>query len=251
MSTGIPELHEILDVRQETPSVKAFVFEAKRIAELAKPGQFVMVWLPGVDEIPISVAHVNRKKGLVELAISKAGDCTSRIHELGKGKTLGLRGPFGNGFQLSNNMKKIWMVAGGYGSAPLRFLAEQLMDEKRKITVFLGARSKEHLLFLHKFEKLGCEVKVSTDDGSAGFKGFVTELVKDELKKSKPDIIFTCGPELMMRKVCELAVKHDVPVQASVERIVKCAHGACGTCDIGGFRICKDGPVFDGRFLLE
>ncbi len=251
MSPSIPEFHEILEIKQETPLVKSFVFKAKRIAKLAKPGQFVMVWLPGVDEIPISIAHVDRDEGLVELAIAKVGDCTSRIHELSESKTLGLRGPFGNGFTMNENMKKVWMVAGGYGSAPLRFLAETLIDEGKELVVFLGARSKVLLLYPHKFKELGCEVKLATDDGSAGMKGFVTELVEKELRKYKPDVIFTCGPEIMMKKVCELAIKYDTSVQASVERIVKCAHGACGACDIGGFRVCKDGPVFDGKFLIE
>ena len=209
-----------------------------------------MVWLPDIDEIPISVAFADEKSGTVELAIAKVGDCTSKIHELKEGDVLGLRGPYGNGFDINYGMEEAWLVAGGCGAAPLRFLASRLKEKGASVTTFIGARNRSELLYLAKFKEIG-EVMVATDDGSTGYKGFVTELLENELKNCKPDMIFTCGPEPMMRKVCEVAEKEGVRVQASIERMVKCARGACGACDIFGFRVCKEGPVFDGMFLLR
>ncbi len=250
MTTKLPQFYEITEIRDETPTIKTFVFLAPAIAQKARAGQFLMVLLPNIDEIPISVACADSSSGIIELAIAKVGDCTSKIHELREGDTLGLRGPYGNGFDVSYELESAWLVAGGCGAAPLRFLAEELKEKGVHVTSFLGARSREHLLYVEHFRKVG-EVRIATDDGSAGFKGFVTDLLKEELRKEKPDMIFTCGPEIMMRKVCEIAAAQNIPVQASIERIVKCARGACGACDIFGFRVCKDGPVFDGKFLLK
>ncbi len=250
MTTKLPQFYEITEIRDETPAIKTFVFLAPDIARKARAGQFLMVLLLGVDEIPISIAHADPSRGVIELAIARVGDCTSKIHELKAGDKLGLRGPYGNGFDTSYELESAWLVAGGCGAAPLRFLAEKLKEKGVHVTSFLGARGREHLLYAEHLRKAG-DVKVATDDGSAGFRGFVTDLLKEELRKEKPDMIFTCGPEIMMRKVCEIAAARNIPVQASIERIVKCARGACGACDIFGFRVCKDGPVFDGKFLLN
>ena len=137
---------------------------------------------------------------------------------------------------------------GGYGSAPLRFYAEK--NKHKKITFLLGAKTKEELLYKETIKKCA-ELKTATEDGSDGFKGLVTELFSNQIKKEKFDQVLTCGPEIMMKKVYEIAKEYKTPTQVLVERIVKCASGFCGSCDLGGYRICKEGPVFYAEKIYE
>jgi len=244
MSINRPSLHRIEEVVSKTPRIAAFRFRSPRIAEEARPGQFVMVWAPGVDEIPISVAHA--ESDFIEIAIADVGDCSHRLHQLGPGELVGLRGPYGSGFEVGGG--RLCLVGGGYGSAPLRFLAERLAG-KGEIVVLLGAKTSAELLYGEEFEEAGCEVQVSTEDGSAGRRGLVTELLSELLGERRVDQVLTCGPELMMEEVCRISEGAGVPVQVCVERYMKCAVGVCGSCDCGGIRVCSEGPVLDYRRL--
>ena len=243
MPYNIPVIHEIKEIIQETPRVKTFKFCSPGITQEAKPGQFVMVWNPRVDEIPISIAYAD-ERGNLELAIAKAGDCTKDLHKKRVGDRLGLRGPYGRGFNLEG--ENFCFVCGGYGSAPLRYAAKEVRKEDKEVTVLIGARTVSELLYVDRFEKLGCEVEIATEDGSEGYRGLVTDLLKRYLKRERErvDQVLTCGPELMMREVCKITRKYGIKTQLSVERIIKCSCGACGSCDLGGYRVCKDGPVF-------
>jgi dihydroorotate dehydrogenase electron transfer subunit len=109
------------------------------------------------------------------------------------------------------------------------------------------------LIYEKEFKKLGCEVKVATDDGSKGCKGFCTEPLEKMLKEHKVDCIYTCGPELMMYRIAEMARENKVDCQVSLERFMKCGFGICGQCCIDGtgLRVCKDGPVFEGKVALQ
>ena len=249
MPINIPTLHEILSIRDEAKTVKTFRFHAPEIAGGCQPGQFVMVWVPGVDEIPISVAQAARD-GKLELAIADVGDCSHRLHGLHAGDLVGLRGPYGNGFAITGD--RICMVAGGYGAAPLRFAAAAARAEGRAVTVIQGARCATDLLYVKDFVEPGCIVHVATEDGSQGQCGVCTDLLEALLERGAEfDMVLTCGPELMMRRVCELTQKAQIPTELSVERMVKCSCGACGACDLGGYLVCKDGPVFRAEVLVQ
>ncbi|HUV02185.1 MAG TPA: dihydroorotate dehydrogenase electron transfer subunit [Desulfobacteria bacterium] len=248
MPVNIPTPHKIAGLKTEQRSdVKTFTVNAPAIAKESTPGQFVMVWDPGVDEIPISIASAS-PDGDLELAIADVGDCSHSVHQKQVGDFIGLRGPYGTGFAL--NGKRICMVAGGYGAAPLRFAAERACALGLEVVVLEGARCSTDLLYLNEFRKIGCEVRVSTEDGSQGFCGMCTELFEELLASGEAfDQVLTCGPELMMTRVCELTRRRRIPTQVSVERIIKCSCGACGACDLGGYRVCKDGPVFIAETL--
>ena len=247
MSLNIPTLHKIAELKRESSDVKTFTFHSQGIAKESAPGQFVMVWNPGVDEIPISIAHAS-PEGEVELAIADVGDCSHSLHQKHAGDLVGLRGPYGVGFALRG--ESICMVAGGYGAAPLRFAATKAKELDKHVVVLEGAKSSAELLYVNEFRDLGCDVKVATEDGSEGYKGLVTELFEALLASGEEfEQVLTCGPERMLKRVCELTRREKIPTQVSVERIIKCGCGACGACDLGGYLVCKDGPVFDAEAL--
>lgn len=225
----------VIKTKDEAKNIKTLFFDRNFGAA---PGQYAMVWLRGVDEIPMSFSYENA------ITVKKVGDATSALFKFERGNSLGLRGPFGRPFEIKG--KKLALVAGGIGAAPLAFLAEKL---KGRIMTFLGARRKDELLFVERFRKAG-EVEVATDDGSAGRRGFVSELLPDDLKKF--DQIYACGPEAMMNRVLNICAKLRIEkrLQLCAERYMKCGLGLCGSCDLGGLRVCADGPVFRGDELL-
>jgi dihydroorotate dehydrogenase subfamily 1 len=249
MFPHIPSLYRIEAVKRESSTVTSFVFNAEAIARESNPGQFMMVWDPGVDEIPISIAHAT-PDGELELAIADVGDCSHSLHQKQVGAAVGLRGPYGTGFTISG--KRLCMIAGGYGAAPLRFAAERARVLGKEVVLFAGAQRRAELLYLTDFRELGCQVRVATEDGSAGYKGLITELFEEQLAAGEAfDHVLSCGPELMLLRVCELTKKAKLPTQVSVERIIKCSCGACGACDLGGYQVCKDGPVFPADALAQ
>ncbi len=240
-----PVLYPIEEIEEANSEVKTFILHAVAIAEESDPGQFVMVWNPGVDEIPVSIADIRDE--LIELAIADRGDCTHDLHQKQAGDLIGLRGPYGRGFRI--NGSRICMVGGGYGTAPLLFAAKRACKNGKFVTVIAGARSESELLYVDAFRDAGCDVRVATEDGSVGFKGTVTGLLSATLEDDEFDLVLACGPELMLKRVCELTKRAGISTQVSIERIVKCGCGACGSCDIGGYRVCTDGPVFDAEEL--
>jgi len=222
----VVEIKEIVD---ETPTIKTFFFEDNSDP---KPGQFYMIWLPGVDEFPMSISYIGKIKGFT---VKRIGLGTKKMHSLKEGDKIWIRGPYGRGFEIIN--KKALIVGGGSGMATLGPLIERVKGD-----VIIAARSKEELLFTHRFK--GGKIYIATDDGSAGFKGFATDLAKILLEKEEYHIIYTCGPEIMMRKIIDMALERGLKIQASLERLMKCGIGICDSCTINGYRVCIDGPVF-------
>jgi dihydroorotate dehydrogenase electron transfer subunit len=239
----------ILNVKTESPTVKTFTFKDKVCAR-AKPGQFLMFWIPGVDEIPLSILDTN-EDGAVSVAVKKVGEATQALHSKKVGEIVGLRGPFGNSFTLKEG--KILMVGGGTGTAPLLFLAKKLTSKTIKLVFVIGAKTKKELLFIDKLEETCSKDNLiaTTEDGSYGIKGLATTPFETLLTKEKFDMIYTCGPEQMMRKVSDLAEKHGTALEASLERLMRCAIGLCGSCVVGKYRVCRDGPVFTASQLKE
>ncbi len=216
----------------------------------AKPGQFVMVWIPGVDEIPMSVALDDGKQ--LQVTFFAVGDATRVLAESNVGDLVGLRGPFGT-FYNWKPKQHLALVAGGYGAAPMYFAAKEAIKDGCVLEVFVGARGKEHLLYESEFKKLPkTTLHIATDDGSKGFKGFNVQnldavLSEKKHSKAKPFVhqIFGCGPERMLVSVSKLASKWKIPSQLSLERYMKCGYGLCGNCVVDplGIRLCVDGPV--------
>lgn len=229
----------ITEIIRETPSITTLITD---IELDATPGQFVMVWVRGVDEIPMALSFSNG------ITVQRVGDATSVLSDMHVGDSIGIRGPFGKGFEIAGN--KIMIIAGGVGGAPLLPLAEQAQDID--VQTLIGAKTSKELLFEARFSKLGA-VSVATDDGSKGYHGSLIGLMsKYDLEDF--DQFYVCGPELMMRGV--LDILHSTGLegrsQFSLHRYFKCGIGVCGACVIDplGLRVCKDGPVFAGDILI-
>jgi len=248
-ATNSLRIVKIQEVKRESPTVKTFSFRDKLCAK-AEPGQFVMVWIPGVDEIPMSLSTINTK-GATSITVADVGEATKALHQRKIGDILGIRGPYGNGFTLISG--NVMIVGGGTGLMPLMPLTEKIVRLAKKTAFLLGAKTKDELLFLDRIKqmlsKVNAEIIATTEDGSYGLKGIVTDHAEKKLAKERFDMVYTCGPEQMMHRIFILAEQYDTPLQASLERIMRCAIGLCGSCVIGRFRVCKDGPVLTSEQL--
>lgn len=241
----------ITNIKPENPLVKTIFFRDK-LCSLAAPGQFVMVWIPGVDEIPLSISSVH-PSGSSTVTVAEVGDATRALASMKIGDLIGVRGPFGAGFKITGGRALI--IGGGTGMAPLMMLTDKLVEKNINVTVIEGAESIGRMIFLDKLRDLAmsnmANVFFTTEDGSYGFKGSVIDLAERLVRSEKFDIIYACGPEKMIQKVYFLAKKHSIDLQVSLERYMRCAVGICGSCVIGKYRVCRDGPVFDMEMLRE
>lgn len=233
MRTVVPVTERV----EETPSTVTLRFPYVPIAE---PGQFVMVWVPGDDELPMSLSYPEGpSKGVT---VKVMGATSHHIQGLAPGTLLGIRGPYGNRFDVSP--RRILVVAGGSGAAVLAPAAERARLHGAEVVVALGATRASELLFRGRFLRMGARVEVATDDGSEGFHGFVTSVAERLLDREKFEVIWTCGPEVMMRKTIAAAGARGVRAYGSMERHMKCALGMCDACAFGPYHVCTDGPVF-------
>jgi dihydroorotate dehydrogenase electron transfer subunit len=240
---------EIVGTKKENPTVKTITFVDKLCGK-AEPGQFVMVWIPGVDEIPMSLSSIN-SDGRSSITVNGVGEASRALNQKEKGDLIGIRGPFGSGFVPV--VGNVMVVGGGTGLAPLMPLTEKLVKVADRITVMSGVKCRDNLVFLERIEKIlsGVDSKTvfTTEDGSYGIECVVTDQVEQKLRREKFDMIYTCGPEQMMYSMFLLAEQYNDPLQASLERIMRCAIGLCGSCQIGKLRVCKDGPVLNSEQL--
>jgi dihydroorotate dehydrogenase electron transfer subunit len=248
---GNPTSVKISKVISETPQSKTLQFSLKNPIEFV-PGQFVMVWVPDVDEIPMSISSWNPPE--MGITVQSIGEATQALVSMSKGDWIGIRGPFGNPF--STKSKKALVVGGGVGIAPLRPLVYNLLDKSSEVTLVIAAKTKNELIYREEFEKFNhpnLKVEIATDDGSLGFKGFATDAVSTILDGNEFDRMYTCGPEVMIAGLRDTAKNGKIRFQASLERFMKCGCGICGTCamDPTGQLVCADGPVFTGEQLAK
>jgi dihydroorotate dehydrogenase electron transfer subunit len=236
-----PKITEIIDIELENPDVKTLFFEYDK---KVKPGQFFMVWIPGIDEIPMSVSYnQNKKKGIT---FKRVGEATKALFNLKKKDNIGIRGPYGNGFYIEG--KNPLFIGGGSGIATIAPAVKAFVDKQINTSVVLCAKNKKELFFEKRIKSYGSEVYMTTEDGSKGYKGLATDLAEDLISKNNYDSIITCGPELMMKKLYILS--ENIAFQASLERYMKCGFGICGQCCVGeGLRVCVEGPVFKSDML--
>jgi len=229
---------------RETPSTVTLRFDYPAPID---PGQFLMVWIPGDDELPMSVSYTQgASKGLT---IKSMGATTRRLLSIETGSQIGLRGPYGNRFDSS--AREVLVVAGGSGAAVLAPAAEGAVHRGGRVTVALGATTRNELLFRERFAGMGARVEVATDDGTEGTRGFVTGVADRLLADGSFTAVWTCGPEVMMRKVAASGSARGIPVYCAVERHMKCALGMCDACALGPLHVCTDGPVFEASRLTS
>ena len=204
-----------------------------------------MVWVPGIDEFPMSVSFPGKRFGFTYQTV---GPGTGALASLTRGRKVGIRGPYGKGFALSGT--KHLIVGGGAGMAPLLPLIQSI-PSRHTMDVIIGARTKAELLFESMCRRAGARVHITTDDGTKGQKGFATDVASDLLAKKKYNGIYACGPEKMISTLLQVSSRRKVSVQASLERIMKCGIGVCDSCAIDGLHVCTDGPVFSGKELMK
>lgn len=201
----------------------------------AVPGQFVMVWIPGVDEVPMSLSRIGKIKAITVKGI---GEASNAINDLQVGDYVRLRGPYGNGFSIKKS-KKVLAVAGGVGVAALIPAIKETGCD-----TIIGARCEGEIILDDVARKYSKSVWTSTDDGSRGFHGNAVQLAKKKMALRDYDLVIGCGPEVMLYFLHEACKENDVECQLSLERFMKCGAGVCGCCMMDRLRVCKDGPVF-------
>lgn len=236
--------------------------KTENIASEAQPGQFVMVRAgSGCHPLlrrPLSIHSVSG--GEMEIYFQQAGTGTGLLAQKSKGDTLDIIGPLGKGFSLDDPLKKkrVALVGGGRGIAPLYFLACRLRQLGASPRIYYGGRTKKDIPLKEKFEAEKFDILHTTDDGSSGTTGFITDLFRLSLEDFSPVRIFACGPEAMMKEIFRIAQEQKIPTEFSLESIMGCGFGACWGCvrklknDNGGewSKICEEGPVFPGEKII-
>jgi dihydroorotate dehydrogenase electron transfer subunit len=226
----------------------------------ARPGQFVMLRVSkGVAPLlrrPFSIHRRYRQtdgRWVIEILYKVVGEGTGLLSQWRPGQRLGVLGPLGRGFNTAMPLDRVYMVAGGIGVAPMRFLSDVLAasDRSPRLRLFLGAQTDDDLLCVEDFIELGVTVTVTTDDGSAGNQCLVTDPFEQAVRQRAPDMVYACGPVAMLRCATGVADALGIACEVSVEALMACGMGACLGCAVaatdpaGGYlHACRDGPVF-------
>ena len=245
----------IIETRRLTPVTKYFRLDAPLIAASAQPGQFVMLRVrDGGERIPITIADYDRDAGTVTIVVQEVGATTRRVCALDAGdQILDVAGPLGGKIEIPPG-GHVCGVGGGFGSAALLCLMRALTARGDKTTAILGARSKDLLILTEELRPLCHNVEICTDDGSAGFKGFVTQRLAQMIGgdgPGRPDHVVAIGPMAMMRAVAETTRGPGVKTLVSMDPLMVDGTGMCGGCrvNVGGKAqfACVDGPCFDAH----
>jgi dihydroorotate dehydrogenase electron transfer subunit len=257
-NTNILRFVRIKKVIEETPTIRTIVFEDEySIASMR--GQFLMVWIPQIEELPMSVGieSVEGRK-FAGVTVRKYGLGSTALYHKQEGEYIGIRGPYGNYFSIPENLTNALLIGGGTGLVPLVRLFSDLLHERIQTSLIIGAKTRVEVLFEHTVQKLLADnnlndnnVAFSTDDGTYGSKGSTVDLAESILVSKRFEIMYTCGPELMMKGVQKLGERFSIPVEASIERYMKCAIGICGSCCINDKLVCQDGTIFDSNSLRK
>jgi len=254
----VPFSVKLIDKKRETYNTHTLTFKAPDNSFTFIPGQFNMVFIPGIGEAPISLSGSPQKNHEIVHTVRNVGAVTLKMVQASVGDELGLRGPFGQGWPVEAvKQKDLILITGGIGLAPLRPLIYQLLENRNdynKITLLYGARTPRDLLFQSELKewlaRFDVQVEISVDRDEADWKGHVgviTRFIAGSDFDPNNCASMVCGPEVMIRysirELVSLGVK-DSNIYVSMERNMKCGVGHCGHCQYGGVFVCKDGPVF-------
>ncbi|UCD54674.1 MAG: dihydroorotate dehydrogenase electron transfer subunit [Candidatus Omnitrophota bacterium] len=250
---------KIISNKKIAPGHYILSFKAPKTAKNTKPGQFFNIRVSQTYEPflrrPFSAHKIARNK--IEILYKVVGKATEILSMKKKGDILDVLGPLGNGFDLETGVSSVFLVAGGHGVAPLYALAEQIIRGKSRALIFIGGKTKKHIVSDKELKELGAKVYISTEDGSKGYKGLITDLVIRHCKAASRlamTTIYACGPKPMLKEVAKLARRYKMPCRVSLEEYMACGIGTCLGCAVKtrtGFKlVCKDGPVFDSREII-
>jgi ferredoxin--NADP+ reductase len=246
-------LYEIIELRKLAPQINLLKLHLPLITQRAEAGQFVVLRINEEGErIPMSITDLDPESGILTIIFQEVGKTTAQLATLKKGGFLAdVVGPLGIPTHVKNYGTCI-CVGGGIGIAPIHFVAKALRAAGNRVVSIIGARSKNLLILEEEMRTISHELHVSTDDGSYGRHGFVTDVLTELLSQNdKPDFIMAIGPVIMMRAVCGVTAPHGIPTLVSLNPIMVDGTGMCGACrvTVGGKTkfACVDGPDFDGH----
>lgn len=237
---NLPKPYIIKKVITENAQIKSFELVGDDLGDVL-PGQFIMASIPGVDERPFCVAD----KEPFTLTIANVGDFSQKIHNLKVTDKIYIRGPFGTHFPVNAELNRPVLIGGGYGAAPLSWLACEMLKENIMPQVVLGGRSEGNIILIDKFKKLGITPIITTNDGSMGVKGLVTDALLPLLEKAKVNAVYAIGPNPMLDAILSLAEKFKLAHYLSYEAKMCCAMGLCGKCEHKNKILCTEGPVLN------
>lgn len=261
---------EVLSHKRYGEHYHSLTVVAPEIGATASPGQFVNVALPSgnahILRRPFSIHRLRRSGTWVttfEIVFDIRGAGTEYLAGLRGHDPVDLVGPLGSGFPLPNRPASCLLVGGGIGAAPLFFLADELRAAGQRVDFVLGARRADLLLNAIEVRRLASVYTMTTDDGSAGQQGLVTDVLPDMMERGRTEVVYACGPDPMLAAVTAICVEHGVPVQVAVEQIMACGYGVCMSCVVPlrraagasgevleHVRSCTEGPVFNGARIV-
>jgi dihydroorotate dehydrogenase electron transfer subunit len=253
---------EVLSVKR-WGAYHSITLVAPEIADDAKPGQFVEIGVPQGREFllrrPFSIHQASRKggwAGTLEIAFTTVGPGTRWLTEIEAHDFLDVVGPLGRPFPYPAQPKSCLLVGGGYGAAPLYFLAQELRSRGKRVDMIVGARDQERVFKAVEAKRLSVQVGITTEDGSLGERGKVTDVLPGMITRCETEVVYACGPNPMLRAVAEYCAEQGLATQVALEELMACGMGVCWTCvvpvvrrDGSGWdylRSCVDGPVFSG-----
>lgn len=247
--------YPIIEKTSLAKEVFSYVIHCPEIADVAEMGQFVNVFIKGHTlRRPISICEIDKEKGNIRIVFEVRGHGTKEISDFQKDSMIDIMGPLGRGWRL-NSYKSAVIIGGGIGTPPMVPLAQYF---GKNCTVITGFRSAPNVILQDDFKITGADVVLCTDDGSYGRKGYVTEALTDVLKNKTPDIIYACGPNVMIKRIVDTAKEKSIPCQISLEERMGCGIGACLVCACRTVRngeefyahVCQDGPVFKAEEVI-
>ena len=250
---------ELVKKQELIQGIFKFSVKAKEITDIAKPGQFLEIRVS--DQIepflrrPISIYNIEKENGILEFIFQIRGNGTEILAKKEIGEKIDIIGPIGKGTFNIEGMKNISIIGGGIGIFPLYELAKNAKKQGTNVNTYLGFRNKDFVVLEEEFKEVSDSLKLTTDDGTYGIKGFCINLLKEDVLKQKPDCIYACGPLPMLKAVKAMAMEENIPCQISLEEKMGCGIGACLGCAVKVkvedtekyLHVCKNGPVFEAK----
>lgn len=246
--------YPIIDKKMLTKTLVSFIIKCPEVAKVAVSGQFVHIKVEGFSlRRPISICEITNDT--IRVVFETRGEGTHKLSTMQVGDLIDIMAPLGNGFTLLDNSKKAILIGGGIGTPPMLNLANYYKDNAVAI---IGFRNKDAVILQEDFINTNAKTLVYTDDGSYQNKGHVGIGLEKCLQEEKPDIIYACGPHIMLKAVVNLANEYDIRCEVSLEERMGCGVGACLVCACKAVKnsteyfahVCKDGPVFDKNSVI-
>ena len=237
-------------------NIYSFEILCPEVAEIASAGQFVHIRVEGFTlRRPVSICGINKNKGTLRIVFEIRGEGTEMLSHLNEGSLIDMLAPLGHGFTLNQDFRKVILIGGGIGTPPMLPLAEFYGD---KATVITGFRSADAVILQNDFKSSGAETILSTDDGSFGIHGFVTQPFEEIINSEKIDAVYACGPMPMLKNISKKSIERNIYCEISLEERMGCGIGACLVCacrtkknDEEYFaHVCKEGPVFNAKEVI-